>query len=533
MIEVVEKMIAALVTAFLLCISTLKLPCAMQQGGYKNGSFWRWLKRKDNLLFNRLAALALCLALSSAITSLCFSFLGREWALIISALPFLGLILVYWKVDGKYALKVSAKRTARLIRLTAVYYLLTAIFSYAFLSVLQILAKWNGSFLYGLVAYVPFALSPLLLPVWLCLANRIMSIFENAHNKKFIKRAGQVLDESKITRIAVVGSCGKTSVKNILKTILSEKYSVVETPASFNTPIGIAKTVFSEKFSDKEIFIAEMGARKAGDIQELCALVKPDYGVFTAVCPQHIASFGSLEKVFEEKSCILRAGAKTVVCGESLQTRIGEDFAGDSILYAGGSQIKDLRLSGTKTAFTLSIDGEEVAMETSLLGRIAAENIALAATLCRQIGMTTEEIAQGIAKLQAAPHRLQLLENNGVYILDDGYNCNIEGAKAALEVLSRFAGRTCIVTPGIVEGGILEEELNGCLGAEIAAHKVDKVIFVGDTLVGAVKDGYLQAGGEEERVIVVRTLDSAQAELAEWVQTGDAVLFLNDLPDVY
>ncbi len=529
MIEVVEKMIAALITSLLLCFSTLKLLGAMQQGGYKNAGFLRWLKRKDNLFFNRLAALALCLALSGVITAMCFSFLGEKWALVVSSLPFLGLILVFWRVDGKYALKVPLKRTARLIRLFAAYYLITAVFSYFFLSVLMILSNANGSPLYALIAYAPFAISPILLPVWLCVANGATSVFENAHNRKFIKQAGQVLDERKIIRVAVVGSCGKTSVKNILKTILSEKYKVVETPASYNTPMGIAKTVFLDEFSEKEVFIAEMGARKEGDISELCHLVKPDYAVFTAVCPQHIASFGSIENVYKEKSQILRSGAK-VVCGESLQAWI-KDCA--EVIYAGASQIRDLRLSGKNTAFTLLLGGEEVEIKTSLLGRIAAENIALAATLCMEMGLTKEEIVAGVEKLQPIPHRLQLLENNGVYILDDGYNCNIEGAKAALEVLSQFEGRTCIVTPGIVEGGILEEELNGALGAEIATRKVDKVILVGDTLVGAVKDGYVHGGGDEGKLSVAQTLEKAQELLAEWLQTGDAVLFLNDLPDLY
>lgn len=529
MIEVVEKMIAALIVSLLLCFSTLKLLGAMQQAGYKNTTFLQWLKRKDNLFFNRLAALALCLALSGVITAMCFSFLGEEWALVVSALPFLGLILVFWRVDGKYALKVSLKRTARLIRLFAAYYLVTAIFSYLFISVLMILSDINGSPLYALIAYAPFALSPILLPAWLCVSNGIMSIFENAHNRKFIKRAGQVLDERKIIRVGVVGSCGKTSVKNILKTILSEKYTVLETPASYNTPMGIAKTVLSDEFSGKEIFIAEMGARKAGDISELCNLVKPDYAVFTTVCPQHIASFGSIEGVYEEKSKILRSGA-TVICGESLRPWI-KDSA--EVIYAGGSQIQNLRLSGKNTAFTLLLKGEEVSIETPLLGRIAAENIALAAMLCLTMGLTREEIIAGIKKLQPAPHRLQLLENNGVYILDDGYNCNIEGAKAALEVLSQFEGRTCIVTPGIVEGGILEEALNGVLGAEIAARNVDKVILVGDTLVGAVKDGYHAGGGDEKKLGVAQTLEQAQELLSQWLQTGDAVLFLNDLPDIY
>jgi UDP-N-acetylmuramoyl-tripeptide--D-alanyl-D-alanine ligase len=326
-----------------------------------------------------------------------------------------------------------------------------------------------------------------------------------------------------------VGSYGKTSVKNILKTILSEKYSVVATPSSFNTPGGIARTVCSAEFADKEIFIAEMGARKRGDIQELCTLVQPTYGIFTGVCRQHIETFGSLENVYEEKSEILKCGAKKVVCSGSLKEYIPDEQ--QNAVYACG--VEDLHLEGRKTAFTLLLGEEKMAVKTALLGRTAAENISLAATLAFEMGLTKEEIARGIEKLEQVPHRLELIENQGVYILDDAYNCNIVGASSALEVLGLFEGGKCVVTPGIVECGILEEELNGELGKRIAEGNFDKVILVGDTLVGAVKDGYVSAGGRVENLSVVKTLGGAQALIAEWVQKGDCVLFLNDLPDVY
>ena len=529
MIEILEKVVAALTVSCILCLSTVKLLGVMQQGGYKNGAFWRWLKRKNNLLFNRLSVLALCLALSTAVTSLCFSFLGVSLALLLSAVPFFVLLLVYGKADGKYALKVPATRTGRYLRLFGVYCLYTAIVSYALISALGFLATWNGSELYALVAYVPFAVMPLLLPALLCLANVTTRPFENRRNRKFVQWAGQVLDETNMLCVGVVGSYGKTSVKNILKTILSEKYSVVQTPESFNTPTGIARTVFSAGFASKQVFIAEMGARKAGDIKELCELVKPDYAIFTGVCRQHIQTFGSLDNVFAEKSEILQCGARKVVCGRSLQERIGE--ATESVIYA--SEAKDLRLEGTETAFTLTVGGKETEVKTKLLGRSAAEDIALAATLAYEMGLTVEEIERGIKKLQPVPHRLQLIESGGAYILDDGYNCNIVGAKSALEVLGLFEGRKCVVTPGIIECGILEDELNGELGKTIAAGNFDKVILVGDTLVGAVKDGYVAAGGDGERLTTVKTLGAAQNLLGEWIQSGDCVLFLNDLPDVY
>ncbi len=530
MIDFVEKIVAALLTACLFCLSTVKLVGVMQQSGYKSKGFWRWLKRKDNLAFNRLAVLALCLALASAVTSLCFSFLGKEWALLLSAVPFLGLTLFFWRADGRYALKLPAVHTGRWRRLFGVYLLVTAFFSYAFVALLNFLAVVNGSALYGYIAYVPFALTPVLLPAYLCVANGLSSVFENARNRRFVKRAGQVLDESKIIRVAVVGSYGKTSVKNILKTLLDEKYSVVETPASYNTPMGIAKTVLGEEFSRKELFIAEMGARKEGDIRELCTLVNPNYAIFTGVCPQHIATFGSVEKVFAEKREIFNSSAKKVVCGEGLRSWL-EGSAKENACFA--CEVENLRLSEKSTAFTLCLGEERVDVETALLGRSAAENIALAATLCLQMGMTAEEIKRGIAKLQPIAHRLQPIEANGVTILDDGYNCNIEGAKIALEVLGLSQGKRWVVTPGIVEGGILEEELNGELGALLAKCAPDKVILVGETLVTAVKGGYERAGGDKERLTIVPTLDSAQEKLREGLLTGDTVLFLNDLPDVY
>ena len=530
--EHVLRGIAAVVTACLFCASTQKMVGAMQQSGYKNGGFLRWLGKKGNLYFNRLSVFALCLALSSAIFSLCFSFLGVKYALTISAVPFLALSLLMYFVDGKFALKVPFKRTGRFNRLFVGYCVVTAGVGFGLLSLLGWLVKLNGSEGYALVGYVPYAIMPVTLPLALAFTNLIFGVFENAKNKNFVKRAGQVLDETQIIRIGVVGSYGKTSVKNILATLLQEKYSVVATPESYNTPIGIAKTVFSDEFANKHIFIAEMGARKAGDIAELCALVKPDYAVFTGVCAQHIASFGSLQNAWAEKSYVLKCGAKKVVCGESLRERIEAEFNGaDCVAYA--ERVNEISLQAKETKFVLSVDGKEECVSTKLLGGAAVENVALAARVCRELGMTAEEIAAGIAKLQPIPHRLQLIENGGVYILDDGYNGNPVGAKEALAALCRFDGRKCVVTPGIIECGVLEEEINGELGAEIAKIAPDKVLLVGDTLVGAVKDGYKNAGGDEKKLSVVPTLKGAQVLLGEWVGAGDTVLFLNDLPDVY
>lgn len=532
--EMILRIIASVLTALLLCASTVKMMGALQQSGYKCGGFWRWLKRKDNLYFNRLAVLSLCLALTSALISLCFSFLGTRYALLSASVPFFGLLLVFWRMDTKYALKVPVHFTARLKRLFAIYLLFTACVAYILVAGLGFLAKWNGSTLYGLIAYVPFAVMPALTPILLTAANGFAGIFEELHNRKFVKRAGQVLDEKEIIRIGVVGSYGKTSVKNILKTVLSEKYAVVETPASFNTPMGIAKTVFAPNFEKTQIFIAEMGARRRGDIASLCSMVKPDYAVFTGVCEQHIQGFGSMENVWAEKSEILKCGAKKVFCGAGLKERVEAEFPeaiGETVIVDEADFEVDT--GAAATVFKMRIFGEMVEIKTSLLGRMAAENIRLAALVCIELGMTADEIVRGVEKLRPIPHRLQLIESGGVYILDDGYNCNPKGAEEAILALGRFSGRKCIVTPGIVECGILEAKINGELGEKIARAQLDKVILVGHTLVGAVQKGYESAGGDREKMVKAETLDKAQDILKEYLREGDAVLFLNDLPDVY
>lgn len=535
--EVWLRIAACIVCTTLFCLSTLKMLGAMQQSGYKGGRFLKWLFSKDNLLFNRLCVFGVCLAGTSALTALCFSFLGLPWATLVSGVPFLVFCLLYFFSDRKYALKVPMKRTGRFYRLFAVYFLCTACASYILIAFLTFLKAWISSEMYSLLAYVPFAVTPALLPFLLCLANAITGVFENARNRGFVKRAGQVLKEREILRVGIVGSYGKTSVKNILKTLLSEKYKVVATPESYNTPIGIAKTVFSSEFEGKELLLAEMGARKAGDIKELCQLVSPDFAVFTGVCEQHIQTFGSIENVFAEKSEILKCGA-FVVCGGDLKERakeaFEEEFLNETALFVSSDQTENVRFSATKTQFDLRLGERVVHVETKLLGQAAVENIALAATLAFEcLGLSVEEIERGVAKLSPVPHRLELVEVNGVYILDDGYNSNPRGAKEALAALSRFEGRKCVVTPGIVECGVLEKEVNVALGEEIAAAGLDKVVLVGETLVGAVKSGYIAANGATEKLCTARDLEGAKALLGEWIKQGDAVLFLNDLPDVY
>ncbi len=514
----------AILCALLFSLASLPMLGILQQSGYSGKGFFKWYYRKRGILSRRYSLLTLSLFLLVALFDLCFSFAGAKIANLISVIPFLGICALYLFAE-KRALKAPLRRTGRAVRLAVCYFILLALAVFGAEVGLVYAAEAIGYELAPVFRFVPVALFPLLFPVLLALANLLMKAYEIPRNNRFIRRATQKLAQSACVKVGITGSFGKTSVKTFACAILSEKYKALATPASYNTPIGIARTV-NENALDCDIFLAEMGARRTGDIAELCKIVQPSYGVVTGVCSQHMQTFGSLEAIKAEKGVLARY-AEHVVLGVSASDltdktalREGADFAAEEI---------ECSPNGTK--FTLRLGNRRVPVFTPLLGRHCAQDIALAAALCFSLGMSVEEIAAGIGKIEPVPHRLQKIEANGLHILDDSYNCNAEGAKNAVETLKLFGGRKVVVTPGIVELGEIEGEENEKLGASLAG--LDLVVLVGETLVLPVRSGYLAAGGKEERLRVVPTLFKAQEILKTELSSGDSVLFLNDLPDIY
>ncbi|MBE7094092.1 MAG: hypothetical protein E7367_05380 [Clostridiales bacterium] len=528
------RAVACLLCACFYFAATAKLVGVMQQGGYKAKKFLRWYGQERNAYFSRMLFWSVLSLAATALFIFVFYFLHEVPAMALGGIPFFGFAVLFFWVDKKFALKVQAKKSGRWARLCVAYCILIAVVAFGLICLCSLLDPLL-SMAYGwlrAMRFLPLCFLPLLLPYILLLANAITAPFENARNRKFIKRAGQVLDESEMIKIGIVGSYGKTSVKNILHTLLLEKYSVAVSPASYNTPIGVAKTVFSDGFEKAQVAIFEMGARQEGDIKELCELVKPDYILFTGVCAQHIQTFGSEEAVFRAKCEALFSTAKTVVCGKSLEDRIAKVYPEQAAKCVFARKGKDVELRATETAFTLALNSGEVAVKTALLGEGAVENISLAACLAEQLGLTRDEIARGVEKLQPVEHRLQLTKENGVYILDDAYNCNIKGAKAAIAALCRFEQKKYVITPGIVETGVLHSEINGELGCVLAGAGIDLIVLVGETQARVIEKAYLQAGGEAEKLIVLPSLEKAVEIISGKLSAGDCILFMNDLPDV-
>lgn len=524
--KTIECIIIAVIFTLLLVGCPYRLLGILQSVGYSNKKFFKWTKKKSNLAFTRHVLLTLLCLLSVAVLSLCFSFLG-EWSAIVGLAGFLIFLPLYIWADNKVALKVPVTVTPRFKRLYVILAFFTAVFVYFTITLLNFASEVWGNAIFGYLRYVPLSLFCLLLIPMVLFANSVAKIYEIPHNKKFVKKAKQKLSTSHIKVIGITGSYGKTSTKQILSSILSKKFKVLATPRSHNTPLGLALSINNNELDKFDIFIAEMGARNMGDIAELCDMCPPDYSIITGICPQHLESFGSEENIVKAKGeILLSTKQKAVIASDCIAL-----FNAYPCEKIKADCVSELNCGSAGSTFKLNLGGESVNAKTRLLGRHAVENIALAAKIAFELGMTAKEIAEAVEELEFVEHRLQLIEANGVNILDDGYNSNVRGASCAIEVLKYFEGAKIVVTPGLVELGVLEESENRALGEKLVG--LDKVILVGDTLVQPVNEGYLTAGGEPEKISTVPTLDKAQEMLKTIIKPGDTVLFLNDLPDIY
>ena len=524
--KTVECIVTAVLFAVAVTLASFRQAGVLQSSGYSNYKYVKWLKKKDNLALDRLILLSMLCALSNAIVSLCFSFTG-EWSAVIGLIPYAILFALYLHADEKVALRSEAVATPRFIRLFTVLFVVAAIVSYIFVTLLNFADYVWGNKVFTALRYCPLALIPVLVIPVMLLANCIAKLYEVPHNKKFIRLAKAKLARSDIKVIAITGSYGKTSTKFILNEILSKKFRVLTTPRSHNTPIGIALAVNSNGLENYDIFIAEMGARHVGDIAELCAICPPDISVITGICGQHMQTFGTFQNIISAKGEILDATKNKALIADDCFDLFSE-YPCDKIRCMC---VSGVQCSGEGTRFTLTLGGESREVETKLLGKHSAYNIGLAAEAAFEAGMSLDEIASAIGDIDFIEHRLQLIKANGVNILDDGYNSNVKGARAALEVLNYFEGRKIVITPGLVELGVLEQQENYELGKSLVGF--DLVILTGDTLITPIKQGYLENGGEAQKLIIKPSLSEAKEQLKGYICAGDSVLFLNDLPDIY
>lgn len=502
----------------------------LQQNSYRNERYRRWLGESgDSTSLMRLVTLAVAMATLSTLSipevSMCM----------IAAVSVVNIITL---ARRKYKKPLAMTRRAWRISLTQ--WLLLAVAS----ALVALVCNKSG---YG-AGYegVPTALLAVycLSAQFTQFANWLLKPVEKHINGKFYGRAQETLRSVRGLKIVgITGSYGKTSTKHYLQRILSEQYNTLMTPGSYNTTLGVVRTVNELLKPFHEVFIVEMGAKQKGDIKEICDLVHPTIGIITAVGPQHLETFHTIEGVRDTKfelADALPADGLAVVnndfemitgrkvdntrcCRYGIATTDGCQYVARDIVYGESA-----------TTFTVEGGGRTLSLSTQLLGECNISNLVAAIAVATEMGVSDERIAYAVSRIEPVEHRLSRRRlPNGLTIIDDAFNSNPSGSKMALDVLSMMQhGHRYVITPGMIELGERQEELNHELGRH-AAGCCDTAIVVNEYNREAIVSGLKEGGMAEERILTMPDFNSAFAYVMQHAKNGDTVLIENDLPDTF
>ena len=409
------------------------------------------------------------------------------------------------------------------------------------------------------------------LPLWTDAALAILAPFEALLARRWVRSAQAVLDRVDPVRVAVTGSYGKTTIKGYLHHLLAGTRSTVATPASFNNTAGLCRAVNEHLAPGTEVFIAEMGTFGPGEIAAMTRWVKPSVSILASIGPVHLERFGSLDRIVSSKAEIFATSRTAIINVDAYGLRTEADRLAASGLRVIRCSSEDASADVTVLASEASLDpladmdasqprrsrvavfGREIADQN--LGHASAANVACAVAAASVLGVADAAIAARLGELASPEHRRTVARSDsGVVVIDDTYNSNPAGARAALGMLAAVGtGRRVVVTPGMVELGRSQAHENRLLG-ELAAQIADDVLIVGRTnrtalLGGATgwdpRTARAATRGRRARSLIhdraknratVRCM-ATREEAVRWVRTnlrdGDAVLYENDLPDHY
>ena len=433
--------------------------------------------------------------------------------------------------------------TARVKRMLITFFILIAlIFTAAFFSAERVYFEESTRFTNNL-PFIIIGSALYLTPILVPLSNLINKPVEKAVQNWYINDAKKILASCPdLHKVGITGSYGKTSMKFYLSELLSSQYETLKTPESFNTPMGVTITIRRDLKPTHQYFICEMGARRVHEIKELCGIANPHDGIITSVGPQHLETFGSIENVVNTKFELadsISALGKVYLNGDNELIRKKAPDYPNAITYGlqegNDWRATDVSVSDRGTEFNVTApDGKFCRYSTKLLGEHNVQNLLGAIAYAADTGIPMEKLVLPVKRIAAVPHRLQLLDKgNGVTFIDDAYNSNPSGCRAALAVLGLFDACRILVTPGMVELGAKQEELNYEFGQE-ASKACDYIVLVGKKQTEPIYNGIKDSGYDMSKVYVADSLNDALAKVNAYTTDKKKIVLLeNDLPDNY
>lgn len=505
-----------------------------QQNSYRIKRYWRWLASDMGSTW-RIIDIAI-------IFMLCSSILLPSVAAIIATITAIVKIILIFRKKYKKPL-VFTHRVWRLYTVTSIL-ALGAVIAVALLSYGKtFFNNYSGASLSIAVIFTICALSYFVV----ILADILLIPVEKMIGRRYINDARRILRSMPDLKIiGITGSFGKTSTKHYLARILSEDFDTLITPGSFNTPMGVVRTIREHLKPYNQIFICEMGAKQVGDIKEICDIVHPTMGIITAVGPMHLETFKSIQNVQKTKfeladtlpaDTFIAINNDFKMCADrpvdnTTPLRYGINNIQDCDYYA-----TDVHYSAQGTTFTVNgPDNLSFEVSTALLGECNVSDLLAAIVIALKLGMKPQKIKTAISSLTPVEHRLSIKQTPGkVTIIDDAFNSNPYGARMAADVLSQFkSGKRIIITPGMVELGDKQYELNREFGEYLGSdNRCDIIFIVGQTNRDSLVEGIKSTEFDSEKLYVTDNFQEAQEKLQPILSPGDTVLYENDLPDSF
>lgn len=503
-----------------------------QQNSYRSGRYWKWLQGDMGGTWRLVDVACLFLLMAPALLDI------RLSALLV-ALTCLTKTVLLLRRKYKKPL-VMTKRVWRLYSLTAVL----ALGGAAAIGV-STWGKTVGIYTGPSLTIGFMMLVSILSWAILLFAHMLLIPVEKRIQRGYINDAKRMLRSMPDLKvIGITGSYGKTSTKHYLTRILSEEYDVLMTPGSFNTPMGVVRTIREHMKPYNEVFVCEMGAKQKGDIREICDIVHPQAGIITAVGPMHLESFKTIENVRDTKFELADALPYDgfAVINNDFEQSAGRDVTNTLAIRYGITNTDgcdyiatDIRYTPRGTTFRIEgKDGLSLDLETRLLGECNVSDLLAAAVMAHRMGVPADRIRRAVSAIDQVEHRLSIKQTpGGVTIIDDAFNSNPSGSKMAVDVLAHFnEGKRIIVTPGMIELGSKQYELNQAFGKHIGSN-VDIAIIVGEHNREAIVEGIRQSGFTDSGLHTVSSFNEAQEILGGILAKGDTVLYENDLPDTF
>ena len=388
----------------------------------------------------------------------------------------------------------------------------------------------------GLLVYInPFM-------IWISnIINKPIEKMVFNHYKRMAKN--KLNSMTNLKKVGITGSYGKTSSKNALNDILNVKYNSFATEKSFNTMNGLMISINNklDKFSD--IFVAEMGAFREGEIKEKADFIEPQYAILTTIGTAHLESFGNIQNTqkakFELIESLPKDGIAILNKDDEYQTSykikskckkvwVSMRFK-EADVYAS-----DIKLSNKGTTFKVKFADTKntIELETKLLGSANVYNVLQAVALAHELGLTDEQIKIGVKRIATIEHRLELKKYGDINIIDDAYNSNPVGSKMAVEVLGMMPGKKIIVTPGMIELGEKQYEYNMQFGRQIA-KVCDEVILIGEEQTKPIQAGLKKEKFDENKIHILNDVKKAFPLMKQLSEDSTYVLLENDLPDIF